>query len=104
MNITKGSYISQDMEYLLIYIKLSKIDLIKALPLTEITSENYIIAIFYQGLDYLKAGYLHDIENTITQYNMFNLIMTDYNSITNTDIREQSYINKQLFAKSQLNL
>ena len=108
MEDTSGAYLYRDDEngiVLIIYMKLSKDKLAKALPLSDIkTEDNYLLASFVNGQDYLGPCTFNHVKNYINKTNAINLLSNNYNEIKkkikNISLRE--YTDNLEFAKSQL--
>ena len=71
MEDASGAYLYRDDEngiVLIIYMKLSKDELTKALPLSDIKAEdNYLLASFVNGQDYLEPCTFNHVKNYMNQ-------------------------------------
>lgn len=102
-----GVYINKHNNVLVlsIYMKLDKLELINALPLSNIPdNHDYIFVHIRNGCDYIGSANLDIIQNYIIIYDAINLFEGNYNTIKNKipSIKEEEYFSMLLFARSQL--
>ena len=104
----KNGYIFEDKDkqiYIFIYIKLSRKELAKALPLSHPCEldKDYLCGTFINGVDYLGSANLPDIKETIKNNKMKNILTTPYSEIT-FNITEEEYNSNIKFVKYQLDI
>ena len=66
-----------------IYIKLSRVELAKALPMSEPSEleKDYLVATFINGTDYIGSANLPEIKQRIIYHNMTQLNTLLYNAV-----------------------
>ena len=111
----KGAYIfydEQDNIDLLLFMKCSKEELHKALPVNAANGEilndhDTLQAIFHKGADYLGSGSLEKIPELINKLNAVDLINNSFIDLKNKgfmSLTETEYNNMKNFSKTQLHI
>jgi len=111
----KGAYIfydEQDNIDLLLFMKCSKEELNKALPVNAANGEilndhDTLQVIFHKGADYLGSGSLEKIPELINQLNAVNLINNNLSDLKNKgflSLTETEYNKMKNFSKTQLQI
>lgn len=112
----KGAYlISKDKmniisspPLLFVYMKLSKLELKKALPLSYDDNKHseYLGAVFENGMDFVAPHTKESIQNILNERENINLLDNNYETCLKTfpTLKETQYTSQLEFSKTQLNI
>ena len=111
-NTDKDALIFYDHKYedfiLFLYIKLTKDQLKKTLPISYIENLNmeYLTAAFINGSDYLAQDNYSNISKSINNNNMISIITNNYDFISEIypNFDEKTYNNYLSFSNDQLKI
>ena len=93
---------------LFVYMKLSKLELKRALPMSydDNKRSEYLGAIFENGMDFVAPHTKESIQNLLNERENINLLDNNYETCLKTfpSLTEKQYTSQLEFSKTQLNI